>query len=130
MLWKSLLNYVPYVFSCPPCFALYMLSCLTCLLPYMLSCPTCLLPSYVLLWLACLVATCSGPNVPVTSVPLCLTYSCASRALCLTWCRASHVLCNLMPRVFCDLRFLVLPMSRVVDAFLFPIPHLLQVFQA
>ena len=26
---------MPYVFSCPSCFALYMLSCLTCLVPYM-----------------------------------------------------------------------------------------------
>ena len=72
---RSLLNYVPYVLSCPTCLVPYVPSCLTCLVPYVLSCPTCLVP-YVLRALRALV-----PHVPHALRALVPHMSCALRAL-------------------------------------------------
>ena len=96
---SSLLNYVPYVLSCPTCLMPYVLLCLTCLVPYVLSCLTCLVPY----------------------VPFALGASCQ------TWSRVSRVLGALVPHVSCTL--LVLRLARTLRALLFLVPHLLQVFQ-
>ena len=59
--YRSLLNYVSYVVSCPPSLLPYVLWCLTCLVHYMLSCPMCLVcyVFYCLTHLALCLA-CSG----------------------------------------------------------------------
>ena len=95
MLERSLLNYMPYVLSCPTflvahvlpgsaCLLPYVLSCLTCLVPYVLSHPTWLVP-YVLSYLMC----------PVIYVLSCLTFLVLYVLLCFR-CLASYVASCLM----------------------------------
>ena len=59
----SLLNYVPYVLSCPMCVVPYVLPCPTCLVPYVFFCPTCFVP-YVPSYFTCLVPCVSFAYVP------------------------------------------------------------------
>ena len=93
----SLLNYVPYVLSCPTCLVPYVPSFLTCLVPYVLCCPTCLVPSV----LSCL--TCLMPYVLF-----------ALRVLCHTFFRVSSVLPALVSHVSCALRALALPRTLLL----------------
>ena len=72
---KSLLNYVPYLFSCRRCLVIFVLLCLRYLVPYVLSCLTCSRASCV----------------------LCLTCSCASRVSCSTCSCTSHDSCSTFP---------------------------------
>ena len=103
---KSLLNYMPYVFSCRTCLVPYMLSYPTCLVSYVLSCLMCSLVSRVLcptrsraLRASC--PKCFVPQVlscPTCLVPqifLCLTCPCPTcfhplRASCPTCSRTSR----------------------------------------
>ena len=112
---KSLLNYVPYVLSCPTCLVSYVPSCFTCLVPYVpralrVLCLTCLVPNV----LSCL--TCLVSYVPFALGASCQTCSCVSR-----------VLGALVTHVFYAL--LILGLARTLRALLLIVPHLLQVFQ-
>ena len=98
---SSLLNYVPYVLSCPTCLVPYVLSCLTCLTCSRVSrasCPTCsrTFVPYVFRALRALCPMCSR-----ASRASCPTCSRVLRAPCPTYSRAQCVSYPMWSRALC-----------------------------
>ena len=111
---QSLLNYLPYVLSCPTCLVSYVPLCLTCLVPYVPRAlvphvsrvlrslvshvpralrASCLVP-FVLLCPTCLVSyVLSFPMCSRISRASCPTCSCALRVSCPTCSRTSRSSC-------------------------------------
>ena len=116
---ESLLNYVPYVLSCPTCLVPYVPRVLRTLVPHVprALCASCALRALMPLVsyaLSCLTCSCLVPYVhscPTYIVPDVLSCHTCSRALCFTCFRVSLVLralvcftcltCSCTSRVFC-----------------------------